>query len=127
MRPFDPDMPLAGRHFTECPHDTGTLGERQLMLAVLRDAVECYQKYAFARDSRGRTEFTNAVEWITSTDRQWPFSYENICDVLGLDAAYLRRGLSRWGRQKAPAAYTPPRIVPLVSRRRRPPSGGGVT
>ena len=30
----------------------------------------------------------------------WPFSFENICEVLGFDPAYLRQGLLRWKRKK---------------------------
>ena len=32
----------------------------------------------------------------------WPFSFENICEVLGFDPAYLRQGLLRWKRKKLP-------------------------
>ena len=35
-------------------------------------------------------------EWIEDADRTWLFSFQNICDVLGLDADYLRRGLRVW-------------------------------
>jgi hypothetical protein len=34
-----------------------------------------------------------AVAYVASTDRTWPFSFENLCDALGLDAASLRREL----------------------------------
>ena len=30
------------------------------------------------------------------SDQTWLFSFQNICDVLGLDADYLRRGLRVW-------------------------------
>jgi hypothetical protein len=30
---------------------------------------------------------------MASTDRAWPFSFENICEALGVDPALLRRKL----------------------------------
>jgi len=44
-----------------------------------------------------RTERVEDAEgWIESPDTTWIFSYQNICDVLGIDAAYLRKGLRVW-------------------------------
>lgn len=68
-------------------------GERRLTIAVLEDAVSCCRKYANAKDPRGRELFNEAWEWIISEDRAWILSFLNICDTLGLDPGYLRRGL----------------------------------
>ncbi len=70
--------------------------ERRLMAAVLEDAVNCFLKYRFATDRRSRRFFREADEWVMSEDMEWPFSFERICDALGLDPSYLRRGLRRW-------------------------------
>jgi hypothetical protein len=37
----------------------------------------------------------NATAYVASTDRTWPFSFENLCDALGLNAGGLRRELQR--------------------------------
>jgi hypothetical protein len=66
------------------------------MLAVLEDAIDCYQKYAHARDPRGRQIFDESREWVQSADRAWLFSFENICDTLEINADYVRRGLREW-------------------------------
>ena len=71
------------------------------MLAVLEDAVDSYRKYAFACDPREQACFLEAKEWFLSTDRSWLFAFENICDVLEMDADYLRAGLDRWRRARA--------------------------
>jgi hypothetical protein len=34
-----------------------------------------------------------AVAYLASTDRTWPFSFENLCDALGLDVTALRHEL----------------------------------
>jgi hypothetical protein len=70
--------------------------ERRLMLAVLSDAIECFQKYANAENRRGRTLYANAESWINSRDSSWPYSFEQICDVLDINANYLRIGLVQW-------------------------------
>ena len=93
--PFEADALLPMQFFP--PFRQGTLErERLLMLAVLQDAVECYQRYAHARTERGRQEFEEAQAWLNSHDRSWLFSFESICDILEIDADCLRRGLSEW-------------------------------
>lgn len=74
------------------------------MLAVLEDAVDSYRKYALARDPREQASFLEAREWFWSSDRSWLFAFENICDVLEMNADYLRSGLDRWRRQLTAAA-----------------------
>jgi hypothetical protein len=111
---YTPDFILADQFFET--RRAGLDGERALMLAVLRDAVECYQKFALARDPRGRFEFEEAARWIESTEREWPYSFENICDVLDIDPVYLREGLARFAPRGVRREARKPRIVPLEDR-----------
>ncbi|MBI3000232.1 MAG: hypothetical protein HYY46_17545 [Deltaproteobacteria bacterium] len=67
-----------------------------LMLAILEDAVNCYMKYAAAKDRRGGQQFKEAEEWIFERHSAWLFSFENICEILGIDPEYVRHGLLRW-------------------------------
>jgi len=71
-------------------------GEEKLMLAVLGKAVEYFQKYVLAKDERGKKLFQEAEEWILDKDSDWFFSFENICEVLGLHPDYMRQGLLCW-------------------------------
>ena len=75
---------------------TAVRGEKRLMLAVLQDALDCYQKYAYIKDGQGRQLFEEANEWVNSGNRVWFFSFENICETLGINPEYLRRGLETW-------------------------------
>jgi len=34
-----------------------------------------------------------AMAYVRSTDRAWPFSFENLCEALSLDARSMRRAL----------------------------------
>ena len=70
--------------------------EEALMLAVLADAIECFQKYVFAETDRGKKSFQEAEDWILETNNDWLFSFCSICEALELDPDYLRQGLLRW-------------------------------
>lgn len=70
--------------------------EQRLLLAVLEDAVHCFQTYLFARKPHERQLFANAETWINSTETDWFFSFENICELLGLQSSALRGALQRW-------------------------------
>lgn len=101
---FEPDILLPNQYFAAFRRGRAVEGERRLMLAVLEDAVDSYRKYALARDPREQACFLEAKEWFVSSDRSWLFAFENICDVLEMNADYLRTGLDRWRRALAAAA-----------------------
>ena len=97
-------------------------GEVALMRAVLEDALNCFQKQSASSGRRAQRLAKEAEEWLFTDDYHWPFSFVNICAVLGLDAEYVRRGLERWrqtsfarpekGRQRGvPSEHRPFRIA----------------
>ena len=110
---FEPDVLLPAQYFAAFRRSGGLERERLLMLAVLEDAIDCYQKYAHVRDPRGNQMFLEAQEWVTSEDRSWLFSFENICDTLEINAEYVRRGLREWrernqsGKRSRVVEFTP--------------------
>ena len=63
------------------------------MIAILKDAVECLEKYRGARTSVGKSSYQGAIEWVEDTDTDWLYSFTNICDLLGFDPHYLREQL----------------------------------
>ncbi len=95
---FEPDILLPNQYFAAFKRGRAVEGERRLMLAVLEDGVDSYRKHAVARDPRDQACFLEAKEWFLSDDRSWLFAFENICDVLEMNADYLRSGLDRWRR-----------------------------
>jgi hypothetical protein len=90
---FEPDTLLASQYFDRIRRRSEHHGEKMLMIAVLEDAVNTYLKYAGSPDHRHRELFAEAKDWVESDDQSWFYSFRNVCDVLGLDATYLRRGL----------------------------------
>jgi len=75
-------------------------GEEKLMLAVLASAVEYFQKYVLSKDQKGRKLFQEAEEWFLEKDSDQLFSFEYICETLGLHPDYLRQGLRSWKEAK---------------------------
>ena len=75
-------------------------GEERLMLAVLQDAVECFQEYVLAQYPWEKKLFQEAEDWILEKNTDSPFSFENICETLQLHPGYLRQGLLRWKEAK---------------------------
>ena len=84
------------RYFDEGHGTSDQQPEKSLMLAVLLDAVECFQKYALLQDNYARRVFKDTEDWILADDQEWLFSFINICDALGIDSHYLRKGLLDW-------------------------------
>jgi hypothetical protein len=64
--------------------------EISLLTAMLEDAFCCVEGWV-----RGVSpdQIREAHEWFTSDRRDWPFSFLNICDLLEMDAAAIRRRL----------------------------------
>lgn len=75
--------------------------EKALLFAVLEDAIHCYTKYTFARDRVGKERFQEAEHWLMQAENDWIFSFANVCDVVGLNPGYLRRGLRDWKEKTA--------------------------
>ena len=64
--------------------------ERLLLAAILQDAVEEYRKYSRANNAKGKRRFSEAEEWIMYDGNDWIFSFDNVCNSLGLDPEYIR-------------------------------------
>jgi hypothetical protein len=91
--------------------------EAELMRAVLADALGCFQKGLVHQGRRVQRLAREAEEWLFNDDAGWPFSFVSICAVLGLEPAYLRRGLRRWRQDQPHAAVKkPPRVVSVPRR-----------
>ena len=100
--------------------------EKKLMLAVLENGVECFQKYALARDRKERLLFQEAEYWVQDTNRDWPFSFAKVCETLGFAPDYLRQGLGQWKAAKL-KSRAKANIYQLASRNRKRRRGIAVT
>lgn len=93
---FQPDSLLPAQFFVALKQRSQACGERRLMAAILEDAVDCFQKYLWAKDNRSRNLRLEAESWFLSDDDSWPFSFINVCYALDLEPDFIRRGLMQW-------------------------------
>ena len=89
-RILEPDIFLPAQFYGSGGLSRKLEGEKRLMIAVLKDAVECLEKYRGSRNSVARSNYENAIEWVMDNGTDWLFSFTNICDLLGFDPQYLR-------------------------------------
>jgi hypothetical protein len=77
------------------------LPQRRLMMAVLQTVVDDVLGPMQRRRAAGRhgsvdeRDRARARAYVTSTDRSWPFSFENVCEAIGVDADRLRGALEQ--------------------------------
>jgi hypothetical protein len=101
---FQPDTVLPSQFFGFLRQKGFVEGEKRLMAAVLADAVDCYMKQLFNPEPRARQVFRDAEVWIFQDEPgPWLFSFRNICDMLGLEPEYIRRGLLAWRNTRQPS------------------------
>jgi len=64
------------------------VGELGLVAAILGEALRTVARQAgCVGKPRAVAE---AYEWFFDDERQWPFAFRNVCDLVGLDAEVLR-------------------------------------
>jgi len=98
---FQPDTLLPDQYLDTYRRKLHLEPEKKLMLAVLEDAIACFQKYVSARDGKGKVLFQDAEDWIMAENDDGLFSFAHVCETLGFDPAYLRQGLKTWKQQHA--------------------------
>jgi hypothetical protein len=97
---FEPDTLLPVQYFEAMRRKHLLEGEKRLILSVLEDGIECFMKYVDASTTKGQKLFRDAEEWINLHDKQWIFSFDNVCDMLDINPDYMRRGLRDWKQRK---------------------------
>lgn len=91
-----PDPVPAAQYSENFQNRPPWLPERRLLLAVLDDAIICYQKYLTARTVKEKRLFRETQEWIFEEESDRFFTFESACVHLGMDPNYIRRGLAQW-------------------------------
>lgn len=101
---FEPDVMLPSQYLL--PDENGVSGgERKLMAALLSDGIEAYihqavsqlgaAEYDLSASKKSRPRL-DACEWVEAKDDSYVFSFDNVCECLGIDPEYLRLGLFRY-------------------------------
>lgn len=103
---FEPDTLLPIQYFEAMRRKHLLEGEKRLILSVLEDGIECFMKYIDSPTNKGQKLFHDAEEWINLYDKKWVFSFDNVCEMLDIDANYMRNGLQAWKQRKLAGALT---------------------
>jgi hypothetical protein len=118
-RLFEPDTVLSAQYYASHKGSPYKQPELRLMAAVLEDAISCLSIKTRSATARQQKQIDSAWEWFAAEDdSEWIFSFKNICEALGIDPAYLRRGLIRWnGGIESASAGAPPSVRAASSAR----------
>ncbi|HVC43519.1 MAG TPA: hypothetical protein VND20_01785 [Candidatus Binataceae bacterium] len=108
-------------------------GEQRLMLAMLTDAINVYQKGVLSHLTSARRLYVDAERWIM---REGPagdaLPFDTVCDALGINAGLLRRRIIGWKHtvhRKCDAHPTPGtriKVAPRMSAARDGAHAAGV-
>jgi hypothetical protein len=86
-------------------------GERKLMTAILSDGIEAFIAQCSLQSAASTVEEeeieesvrlerffcrNDAGSWVYTSDGEYIFSFDNVCQCLGINPEYLRLGLIRY-------------------------------
>jgi hypothetical protein len=91
---LEPDIMLPSQHFGSRTKHLEP--EKQLMFAVLTDAIRCFRMSSACGQGPGRRLFADAEWWLFRAEGNGAFSRQNICDAIEIDPGQLRRGVLHW-------------------------------
>ncbi len=98
---LQPDTLLPAQYLDTIRRENHLDPERMLMLAVLGDGMICIQRNISKQDEKEKKLLSEEEEWVLMEQNgDWLFSFDNICETLGLNPGYIREGLQRWRHQR---------------------------
>ena len=97
---FVPDI-ITPEQFYDSRHDDSKIAPvKRLMMAVLEDALRCFQNNASAKSAPRKRLFAEAEQWLCVDTGDGPFSFDTVCETLGIEPDFLRGGLKIWRNQQ---------------------------
>jgi hypothetical protein len=120
---LEPDFVLPEQIIEGYRNDSYLSGEKALMLAVLEDGIRCFQEHFRNPRYNPRLLSVEAEAWIRTEDWDWPFSFNNVCDNLGITPEALRSALLDWKARRLAAVgetdHVPRKMYRLHLRTKR--------
>lgn len=97
---FQPDVLVPSQYLATTRSKTYREPEKKLMLAVLEDALFCFQNGLLPKDNKKKRGLSHdAEEWIIEDGDESLFSFNELCELLGFNPQYLRKRLLRWKQE----------------------------
>jgi hypothetical protein len=97
---FVPDIVTPEQFYDSRRDDSGSTPVKRLMMAVLEDALRCFQNNADATGGSRSRLFAEAEQWLCNDQGTGLFSFETVCETLGIQPHFLRSGLREWRQQQ---------------------------
>jgi hypothetical protein len=95
-----PDV-ITPEQFYDSRHDDSAIAPvKRLMMAVLEDALRCFQNNSNAKNGPRKRLFAEAEQWLCGETGDGPFSFDTVCETLGIEPEFLRGGLRQWREQQ---------------------------
>jgi hypothetical protein len=91
---FAPDILMPVQYYDSMRRDNSDVPLKRLMIAVLQDALRCFQFGAHSKSSSRLKSYYEVQEWLFGETHEGPFSFQSVCDVLEIAPEYLRMGLA---------------------------------
>jgi hypothetical protein len=91
-RILQPNVVTAEQYFPSPAHTP----YHRLLLAVLEDAIICFQRTLGATNRCRQRLLRETEEWLFDSDGTAFMSCEMVCESLGINAALLRKHLRQW-------------------------------
>jgi hypothetical protein len=104
---FEAEPILPSQFFEGRKKDEAIEPEKRLMLAILSDAVHCYQVGCDAQRTSRIRAFREAEEWLLNAKGYGPFSFENVCSTPDITPEYFRKMLRKWQIGRVGGARVP--------------------
>jgi hypothetical protein len=95
-----PDVITPEQFYDSRRDDSAIAPVKRLMMAVLEDALRCFQNNANAKSGPRKRLFAEAEQWLCEETGDSPFSFDTVCDTLGIEPEFLRGGLRQWREQQ---------------------------
>jgi hypothetical protein len=105
--PSEPGSILPSQFFDGRKKQEAAEPLKRLMLAVLADAVRCYQTGFDTRATSRRRAFLEARQWLFGAKADGPFSFENVCYVLDITPVIFARCCATGGPEGLAALASP--------------------
>ncbi len=81
--------------FASLWRDSGHSPERELAAAMIETAVTDLRGNRYAGHREQQRFYLRAYEWVMSDDREWPFSFVNLCEYLTVTPDAVREAALR--------------------------------
>ncbi len=66
---------------------------REMAASILKQAKDDLRRFSGATSEVERELYLDAYRWVISDDWTWPFSFVNVCELMGMTPAQLRQEL----------------------------------